>query len=533
MAEAKLMGEPIYEEEGAGFRMAVLLSQNKMEGYLVLEKTGDDFALSPEDLAEKLNGGGVTVGVDTGRLGLAMRGAMKGGKAEPVLVARGTEPKDGEDGQIEFYVQPSSEEARYERGSDGSVDYHSTHLIENVFEAQEVARVLPPRPGVQGRTVTGETLDASDGEPAKVRAGKGVRVESGGELFVAEIPGRLVVEDDTLSISQSYEIKGNADYSTGDVDFVGQVTVSGDVQDDFKVKAGMGLEVRGTIGACGIEVTGPLTVGGGIAGKTRAEVHVEGPVRAKYVNEAKLEAADDITIEREAYNSILHTTGKVVCEQGKIIGGEVIALRGIIVGTAGSEMGVATRLSAGIDYRRAERLRQTAENVERIEQEIAHISEKIGPLLANPAILANLPTDKKKVVKRLLTQVRALKERRERIGEAREAVSHEIEAAAVRQVNVLKEIFPSVTVEIGAARSVIRKAQTGPLSLLENVDGALYEAPLTELKAGRAPGELVPEIAPEEPPKAEPPPESDEETSKSGPEPGEEAPESGPEPSPE
>jgi uncharacterized protein (DUF342 family) len=344
---------------------------------------------------------------------------------------------------------------------------------------------------VVGRTVTGETLDARDGEPARARAGKGVRAEAGGEVFVAEVPGRLVVEEDTLSISQTYEIKGSVDYSTGDVDFVGHVIVSGDVQDEFKVRAGMGLEVRGTIGACTIEVTGPLAVGGGVAGKTKADLQVEGPVRAKYVNEAKLEASEDITVEREAYNSNIATAGKFICEQGSVIGGEVTALKGVVVGTAGSEMGVATRICVGVDYRRARRLRSAAAELAGVDREIARISEKIGPLLATPGKLASLPTKQKVVIKQLLTQIRTLKEKRLRIGNVREFVDQEIEASAVRQVNVLKQIFPSVTVEIGDARGVIRSVVNGPLSLLENVDGTTYEAPLAELKAGRVPGELA------------------------------------------
>ena len=40
-----------------------------------------------------------------------------------------------------------------------------------------------------------------------------------------------------IEVSDVYTIKGNVDYTTGDIDFIGAVEVMGDVTDTYHIKA--------------------------------------------------------------------------------------------------------------------------------------------------------------------------------------------------------------------------------------------------------------------------------------------------------
>ncbi len=77
---------------------------------------------------------------------------------------------------------------------------------------------------------------------------------------------------------------------------------------------------------------------------------VKACINAKYIDGGDIQADKDIVVEREIINSTLHTFGAVVVPKGRIVGGEIVALRGIYVGRAGSKSYTPTLLVAGEDF---------------------------------------------------------------------------------------------------------------------------------------------------------------------------------------
>ncbi len=484
-----LRPEPEFEEETDNYRLAGYTNQDRTKGFLLLEKKQSDLELELEEVQAKIQAGGIVFGVDENAVKRCLARAAARSKIEIVEIARGREPEDGLDGKIEFYVQPSSEEARYAKDASGRVNYHELNLIENVAPEQELARLLPPKPGVAGSTVLGEVMASRNGEPARARAGKSVTVAENGEVFLAEVPGRLVYEDDSLEISQEFEVKGDVDYSVGNIDFLGKVTITGEILDDFNVKADMGLEVRGPVGNCRLESSGDIVLAGGISGKTKGSVKAGGDVRARYLNEVTVEAGGSVTVEREAYNSIIRTGGAYRSPGGKVLGGDITALKGIEVGTAGSDLGVATKLCAGIDYRSAGRRRRMAEELEATDKEIERISTAIGPLLADPTKVQALPIEKKKAVLNLVSHLKKLKEKREVLSGQRTSGAAPESQEAVKQINVKDTVFTGVTAEVSDCRLLLKKDATGPLTMVEDIAGGTVRLmPYRELgQAAEAP----------------------------------------------
>jgi uncharacterized protein (DUF342 family) len=198
-------------------------------------------------------------------------------------------------------------------------------------------------------------------------------------------------------------------------------------------------------------------------------------------------------VGRESYNAVVHTTGAYLAPSGKIVGGEVTALRGIEAGTVGSDLGVATRLAAGVDFRRSERVRKFNEELARLDKEIERVSTALGPVLTDPQRIASLPAEKKKVVLALVSHLRVLKEKREGLS-AQLASGAAGEGGAVRQINIKDRICAGVTVEIGSCRMLLKIASTGPLTLAEDVaTGAVRLLPYAKLGA-------LPDASPKGPP---------------------------------
>jgi hypothetical protein len=464
-----LRPEPEFEEETDNYRIAGHTSADRMKGFLLLEKKQAELALTYEHLLERIRAGGITFGLDDNSIRRCLARAEGRDKVQIMEIARGREAENGQDGKLEFYVQPSSEEARYTKDASGRVNYHELNLIENVSAEQEVARLLPPQPGVAGSNVMGEVLPSRGGEPARIRPGHGLRVGGNGDVFIAEIAGRMVNNGDTLEISQQFEVRGNVDFSVGNIDFVGKVVVTGEVLDDFSVRAAMGLEVHGPVGNCKLESGGDVMLGGGMAGKTKGSIKAGGKVHAKYLNEVHVEAGGSVTVDREAFNSSIRTTGAFYATGGKILGGEVIALKGIEAGTAGSELGVPTKLVTGVDFRSGERARAVAEEMAKLDKEIERVSSAIGPLLADPKKVQHLPPEKKQAVLGLVSHLKTMKTRRDELSSAHGAQAHHDGGSGVRQINIKEKVFAGVTAEIAGCRLLLKKEATGPLTMVEDV----------------------------------------------------------------
>jgi len=488
----QLRPDPVFEVETEDYRMTGYVSPDAMLGYVRVEVIGFGDDLEAGKMIKRISLGGISFGIDPAAVENCIEVFSEQPGAGPLQIAAGEAPEDGSDGKIEFYVRPSSDQAELQSDSSGRVDFHDLHLIENVEAGQELASLLEPRPGRAGSTVLGEVLPARGGEPAKTRAGRDVRFDQDKKVFVAELPGRLVHENDVLEISQDYEVRGDVDFHVGDVNFVGRVVVSGEVLDDFNVHAGMGLEVRGPVGNCQLISGGDVTLAAGMSGKMQGKVIAAGRVHARYLNEVTVEAEGDVSVDREAVNSDIRTSGAYLSPGGAVIGGEIMALKGIEVCKAGSHLGVATRLIAGVDYQRALPAARLKKELAELEKQIAHANADIGHLLKDPSKLSRLPADEKRPALNMITRLRVLKQKRGTLVERRKKSEVARRPEPLAQINVKERVYLAVLATLAAYHHSFLSEADGPLSMVPDTDEGLVR-----VTTYRGLGEHVDEPPPE------------------------------------
>ncbi|GEM_PF-5593654 len=162
------------------------------------------------------------------------------------IIARGTFPKAGLDGDIEVQIDVdggalAEEEAR--------VDYREKAAVRFVQAGQLIAAVLPPVPGQAGKDVFGNEICEEDGKPADIQLGRNV-VRTGNHLF-AECPGKLSIlrKDGCISIEIADSIAlEEVDLASGNIRFDGDVTVAGSVTQgcvvDVTGRAVIGRDIR-------------------------------------------------------------------------------------------------------------------------------------------------------------------------------------------------------------------------------------------------------------------------------------------------
>ncbi|MFS0687693.1 FapA family protein [Sporosarcina sp. 179-K 8C2 HS] len=182
-------------------------------------------------------------------------------------IATGIKPKPGKDGWLDIKVDVDTSEGLKEK-KDGSVDFREIKTIPSVERGQVLAVVHPPIPGEMGYTVTNEPLPAKQTFPLIIKTGKGVM--SVDNTIVATESGRPFIEKRgqlvKISIMQKLTHIGNVDLTSGNIRFLGDVEVVGEVKGTMSVEADGDIIIHQTVNMATLTAAGAVITYGNIIG---------------------------------------------------------------------------------------------------------------------------------------------------------------------------------------------------------------------------------------------------------------------------
>lgn len=378
------------------------------------QSENDHFA-TIDDVRNALKRRNVVYGIDETRLTelseklSQMETAKKINEPIEMEIAFGTPVTNGEDARIEFLYKPTPAEEQQapvlEETEDGRVDYKAVHKIDNVTKGTLLARKIPPAKGMMGMTVTGKGLTAVDGKDIDVTMGKGVVVSpENKDEWIADADGQVIFKENKISVLALFEIPGDVELSTGNIDFVGTVIVRGDVKDGFKVYAGEDLIVNGVVEGAELKCGGKLSIIGGVSGNDKAKIVCTGDANIKYIRNAAVDVGGNLTCGQAIMHSKV-TVGKKVTVAGKkgvIVGGQVIAGEEVNAASMGSNFATPTEVIVGEavglrdELQRLEiELKTSLENLDKTKKGIQFLKDlqtKMG---------GSLPPEKKELLTKL------------------------------------------------------------------------------------------------------------------------------------
>ncbi|KIY21515.1 DUF342 domain-containing protein [Mesobacillus subterraneus] len=294
---------------------------------------------------------------------------------DPVLIATGMQKVDGEDAYLRNELEQSS------MLEQKVLHFRSVMHIPSVKKGQLLASIIPAVKGTPGKDVTGRVLPAKHGRPLRVRAGNNVRLETG--KFYAECDGQVSITQKSISVNPVYEVKGDLDLKTGNLEFVGNIVIKGNVPSGYELKAGGDIIVEGLVEAANLQAGGSIVIKGGIAGAMKGRIIAGGNVFAYYLNQANIKAGQDIIIKSSVLHSKLTAGGNVDCQNGTIIGGTISAGRNISVKELGNELFTKTELAVGWDPLLEKTEQETIAAIETAKENIrklTEIEEKLGEI---------------------------------------------------------------------------------------------------------------------------------------------------------
>lgn len=380
---------------------------------------------------------------------------------EDVFLCRRLLPKNGQNGRFELAVRSASDvETPGQEDSNGSVDYRARDMIRSVQADDFLGRLIPPQAGVPSQDVYGRAVPAKDGQPARVQAGENVRVSEDGSEFYATAEGMVVFLDNTLKVTEVFEVNGDVDLAVGNIKLErGSVYVTGSVLGGLKVEAPGNVIVGDVVEDAVIVAGGDVQVGRGIIINHEGRVQAGGGISAMFAQNATLSAGTNVEIAHEVKNCSVFAGKNVNASKGrgKIVGGDVHCGEGVLAREIGSPLGVETLVYVGVDTRVEEgmaRKRELEENLQKIYNSLGSGDVR--------TILEKAPPSKRQIVAKVLrTRVeceKELKQIKERIKQDREA---RLGCDKVR-VKALQTIHPDVIIYCSNSQYRVDNTMSAP-----------------------------------------------------------------------
>ncbi|MEW6755980.1 MAG: flagellar assembly protein A, partial [Candidatus Latescibacterota bacterium] len=315
-----------------------------------------------------------------------------------IPVAQGTPAVPGRDAALQWAIEVSDRSPGTVQ-DDGSINFRERNLTTVVKEGDLIGRLVPPRPGAPGRNVLGTPvlsptpLNIEVVTDARIRAEKAA---DGSISFYAEVSGGVSREAKFREASRRTQqrihigiypisnIENDVDYSTGNIDFNGDVLIGGSVQPQFSVRATGSVTIGAYVEAGAYITAGTdILVKRGVVGAS-TELVAGRDVMAKYIQEATVRAGRDVRAGSYIFNASIRAGGQVVVAgkgEGKsraLVGGLIWGARGIAARSVGSPYNTNTRLVAGIDPEYVNRADQIRANMQACEERQRRLMKSIG-----------------------------------------------------------------------------------------------------------------------------------------------------------
>lgn len=388
-------------------------------------------------------------------------------KSCDVVVAKAVLPKHGVDGELiwEPEFDPESETntttAKDASGDDDAVDFYSQGHYKTVAEGDHVATLKPPTAGTEGRNISGGVIKAKPGKTAKVKFDASLKVNEKGHI-IAQNEGLLRFHLGQMSVSPVFEVKECVDFTTGNIDFDGAVTIREGVRDRFEVKASGDIVIQGLIEAATIICGGNLECRRGMAAKDKGRMIIDGDAEIGFLNNVHGEFRGDLNVRKEILNSELIIGKNLRCERGPVIGGTTKVTGSLLVMTLGNEVETPTLIVLGsmplITSRIAEINKacpEWKEQLERLEYEQGQMSAGRGAV--SPQLQERLTE--------LNFEVADLQSKLKEAEVELTALEAELAQKSKVEVRVEKCIFPKVRLHSGECDFLFTQILKGPVKI--------------------------------------------------------------------
>jgi uncharacterized protein (DUF342 family) len=444
----------------------VTADSDRMAASLIIHPPAEGGAMPPEkELLAQLHQSRVLWGIDNKAIADLIKGfGEERFPAEPVVVAGGRPPQNGENGKIEFLFNTATSLIP-KVNTDGSADYKSISIVISVPKGQELARLKPPTKGIPGKNILGEELPCKEGNQTMLPIGPNTEPHpTNDDVLIASVDGLVRYTGSYVEVCEGYVIKGDVDFSTGNVNYEKSVIIDGDIKAGFSVECGGDLQVSGIIEDCTLSVGGNVLCKHGFVGQGKGIIEAKGDVNIGFLLNQTVRSRKSVNIAKEAINSTIYARQSITVH-GKptsIAGGTLVAREMISVYCAGNQSGVRTNLEVGLDYTFVEELKKNEEQVAEITQKSQKIIGAIKKYQQLATIKKHFSAQEEFLFNKLRLAMAKIEEQLRLLEERKKIIQTKMMELDNAMIKIEHAALPGTLFKIGDRRFIVKEEIIGP-----------------------------------------------------------------------
>lgn len=392
---------------------AVHVREDKLNAYLVIRSNAQ---VTEQDVQEFLDELKICNGIQKN----IIRGMCRQKIYDyPYLIAFGTPKVDGDgDRIIERYARVHKVNYDIE---DNHLNFRNLNYARNIRRNSIIADINIDYKGKDGLDIYNHVIKAREGRPlsTEIVLGENTGISDDGKHIISLIDGNLTFnqEKKCFEVFDTITIDGNVDRSIGNIDFIGNLVVNGNILDGFSIKTGGNLTVEGFVEHSKVVCGGDAVIKQGFIGNNQGSLETKGSVQCDFFENMVYVKADKNITTNMSIASNLYSLGNIKIENdGLLIGGESIAYKAIECVETGTEANTATSLMAGVDYRnyhtcleKEEELEELQKKFENALKDVEYLEERKQSYKLTEAEKQTL-AESKETVKEVEPQIIALRQ---------------------------------------------------------------------------------------------------------------------------
>lgn len=426
------------------------ISEERMSAHIiVMQKDFQEKEIKTERIVRFLEEKGIKTvkNLDTS-IKAALKTIRKSKQSEEkIIVALGVPPRPGKDGYL--HLQGKIEKDIGTEREDGSMNYNNRGEVWCVDKGDLIGYIVTPLEGRPGIDIFGKPTDVPHVSKCLVKAGDNVKANEETMEFFAEDEGMVVYSQNTLSVLPSFEIDGNIDNYTGDIESSrGSVIVKGSVLTGFGVSCPGNIVVEEVVEGAVLTSGGSINIHGGAVMGYQGEVKAEGDVTAHFATNACIFARKTLFIGSALTNSEVQAGEKVICTDGPgvIRGGSTHAGKCIEANEIGSDSGVPTLVALDIV---CENYSEDLEAQKDLETKVDKILNAFGDKDLSK-LLKEVSKEKAEKIRVLMQSLQHSNNRLKDVTDSIQQAQNEFWACLDKRIIVNKMLHANTTIRIGS-----------------------------------------------------------------------------------
>ena len=262
---------------------------------------------------------------------------------ERTLVAEWTPAVNGVDGTITYHYEKQVKIAPVE-DEHGFVDYKNLGLIRTVHQGDVIADITHPTEGEPGTDVKGQLLRQIPGKKASFTLGTNTELNEDETQIIASTDGNINFKGGAFVIDQVVTIAGDVDASVGNINFVGDVIVKGEVMEGFKISSKGNIVVSGNVNGATLECDGDIVIKKGCI---NSKIVAHGSVTINFCEHSNIRCDGDLASSNFVICDVYCGNLSVKGTHGGLMGGSYTSLTSVEIPNIGTKNYTPTVLTVG------------------------------------------------------------------------------------------------------------------------------------------------------------------------------------------